>query len=775
MANNKPSSWFRKVSKELDNLDHNMDSLYQTTYISRSDNKRDLDNIVTTIDDTVDKIINGGSGPKLSDLSNLYMRVQKKKGVSNTNLVKGAMELFADNNIINSLSLNQDYMKYIYAEDYQYDMICKYMPSLETALDIKKDNVLSSDSFSKDFLNIQSTSTSAESFSIFNDRAKRVSEKYKFQDICEEMYHRASHYGECFVYIVPFHIAIQRLLKRRASFNRNGVVNSYQESVKTRGMNPTSTCILESSDISNDPELKEALNKAKIRVSEMKDFKVNIVFDDYHIFSEAVEEKETCLRVQKKYKQESLNEQYNMIYEQALQEAEGDKSKIKFGSIYRDKYSASVLDGGVNDGLIVNNGSSKNDSDNVNEMNGAVISLIDRGDILPIYMDDLCVGYYHFSFNYGDMNCCKHGFAYGNSTPGFGGLAGASSDYNMSDQANDMLIGLVAQRISDNIDAHFVNANKDLKEEIYSILKYNDKFSAVNGVNNVIVSFLPADDVYHFFLKQDRKTKRGISSLRKAVVPAMLYCLLYLSNTIGQVTRAQDKRVYYVKQNVETNVARTLMNVVNQIKKGNMGMRQIESMNSILGIVGKYNDHIIPEGPSGEAPVRFEVMEGQRLETPTELMERFVNDAVESTDVPYEFTQSVNQVDYATRFSMSNSKFLRKVYKEQRICQNAFSYIFTKLYNYEYNENEKLIKVLLPAPAYLSMINTQELINNTKQYVDAICEVEMPNADEDIKNEFKKIVTRDYLGTYIDYTKIDEAKQIAEMNVKYNKSIKGDQ
>ena len=66
-------------------------------------------------------------GPKLSDLSNLYMRVQKKKGVSNTNLVKGAMELFADNNIINSLSLNQDYMKYIYAEDYQYDMICKYI------------------------------------------------------------------------------------------------------------------------------------------------------------------------------------------------------------------------------------------------------------------------------------------------------------------------------------------------------------------------------------------------------------------------------------------------------------------------------------------------------------------------------------------------------------------------------------------------------------------------------------------------------------------------
>ena len=35
--------------------------------------------------------------------------------------------------------------------------------------------------------------------------------------------------------------------------------------------------------------------------------------------------------------------------------------------------------------------------------------------------------------------------------------------------------------------------------------------------------------------------------------------------------------------------------------QSNMGMRQIESMNNILNIVGKYNDYIIPVGPSGEA------------------------------------------------------------------------------------------------------------------------------------------------------------------------------
>jgi hypothetical protein len=334
-----------------------------------------------------------------------------------------------------------------------------------------------------------------------------------------------------------------------------------------------------------------------------------------------------------------------------------------------------------------------------------------------------------------------------------------------ADMTNDMLLSYIAQRISDNIDAHFINANKDLREEIYAILKYNDKFSAMNGTNDITVSFLPADDVFHFYLKFDQKRHRGISAIKKSIIPAMLYCLLYLTNTIGQVTRAQDKRIYYVKQNVETNVARTLMNVINQIKRGNMGMRQIQSMNSILGIVGKYNDHVIPVGQSGDPPIQFEVMSGQNVDTPTELMERFENSAVSSTDVPYEFVQSVNQVDYATRFTMSNSKFLRRVYKEQRICQDAFSYVFTRIYNYEYNENERKIKILLPAPAFLSMTNTEQLVSNTKNYISAIAEVELANEDDNVKNEFTKIMMRSMLGNYIDYDAVDEAITQAKMKV----------
>jgi hypothetical protein len=252
----------------------------------------------------------------------------------------------------------------------------------------------------------------------------------------------------------------------------------------------------------------------------------------------------------------------------------------------------------------------------------------------------------------------------------------------------------------------------------------------------------------------------------------MLYALLYLTDIINKVSRSQDKRIYYVKQNVETNVARTMLNVINQLKKGNMGMRQLENMNTIFNVIGKYNDFIIPRSSSGESPIDFEVMQGQNTETPTELMDRMEESAVNRTDVPYEFVQSVNQVDYATRFTMSNSKFLRKVFKRQMRCQKHFTQIFRKLYNFEYNENETSMEIRLPAPTYMTMTNSQTLIDNTKNFAQAIADIELADKD-DLKPEFVKLLMHNYLGTYLDYDMINETIEQAKQNM--NKQASQDQ
>ena len=145
--------------------------------------------------------------------------------------------------------------------------------------------------------------------------------------------------------------------------------------------------------------------------------------------------------------------------------------------------------------------------------------------------------------------------------------------------------------------------------------------------------------------------------------------------------------------------------------------------------------------------------------------------AVSSTEVPLEFVQSVNNVDYAARFTMSNSKFLRKVYKRQRICQNHFTLIFRKLYNYEYNENDTTMKILLPAPAFLAMSNSQQLIDNVKNYAQAISEIVLkPDEDEAVKQEFLNTYIRNQLGTYIDFNQIDEMINYSRMIVSASKN-----
>ena len=130
--------------------------------------------------------------------------------------------------------------------------------------------------------------------------------------------------------------------------------------------------------------------------------------------------------------------------------------------------------------------------------------------------------------------------------------------------------------------------------EIYAILNYNEKFD-LSRSNDIGITFIPAEDMVHCYFKLDEHTHRGISDLHKALFPATLYSAMYITNCIWTMTRSQDKRVYYVKQTVDTNISKTLLNTIDQIKKGNMNIRQIENINHILNITGQFNDYVIPK------------------------------------------------------------------------------------------------------------------------------------------------------------------------------------
>jgi hypothetical protein len=238
------------------------------------------------------------------------------------------------------------------------------------------------------------------------------------------------------------------------------------------------------------------------------------------------------------------------------------------------------------------------------------------------------------------------------------------------------------------------------------------------------------------------------------------------------MTRGNDKRVYYVKQTVETNISKTLLKTINEIKKSNFGIRQIENINSVLNITGRFNDYIIPRGADGQSPIEFEVMPGQNVEIKTDLLNLLEESAINSTGVPLEIIQSRQSPDYAMQLTMSNSKFLRFVYFRQSQFQKQLNQLFTKIYDIEYNTNDQ-INVTLPPPLFINVTNTNQLITNTNDFCNNIVEIYMADEQDDVlKQKFAMELKKHYLGNYLNSDMITDIMNRARQN--QTKSIVGD-
>lgn len=283
------------------------------------------------------------------------------------------------------------------------------------------------------------------------------------------------------------------------------------------------------------------------------------------------------------------------------------------------------------------------------------------------------------------------------------------------------------------------------------------------------VSFLPEEDVHRLVFNIDPKTHRGISDCLKGLIPAKLFACLYITNVTGILTRGQDKRVYYVKQTVDSNISQTLLNVINQIKKSNFGIRQIQNLNNILNITGRFNDFVIPVGQSGDAPIQFEVMPGQQFDINSDLYNMLEEMAVNSTGVPIELVQARNSPDFATQFTSSSIKIARTVFSRQAIVEEFMNAVCTKIYNCEYDDNT-LVSTELPPPMILNITNTSQMISSTRDYVTQIADYEYEgddseNADKK-KAEFIRKMMRSMLSSYVKVSTVERFKQEAEMEIK---------
>lgn len=732
------------VTKLAQNIQQNVDKLYQNVHYAKPDNYRSIETIRNRMNKSIDDAItNNINNVGLSSVASLYSRVADIQG--DKDVINQISDVFDNKSIMDNLIGTYTQNTYIKDLDNEVDVVCKYMPKLLEALDTRKDNVLSADHFNKDFVNIKNEASIVKD-GTFNKRISEMKKKYKIAELFEGVYDDAAKYGEQFVYIVPYKKALSKLLQNKAS--TVGATMNLAEGAILYENNVEQPFKLDSTKWKG-AEFDNKIPNVKLELNT-----TNMILDVVSQYKKADTAyktmRENCI---------SLNEESKLD----LRDAEGAPKKktlaIDKGG-YTDKLDLSGLDDTANDGMVL---PSKNtvDKENKVEVPGCVVKRLDRASVIPVYIEDMCLGYYYIEAL--DSNSPGNELTFTNTLSGLRGGYNPKVSQQPDSAVNDQMLRYVSGQLSRFIDKKFINANQDLTREIYLILKHNDTFNAANKMEKLRVTFLPPEDVEHVYFKKDQKTNRGISDLIRALFPAKLYSSLYVTNTLAILTRGQDKRVYYVKQSVDQNIAGVLINTINQIKKSNFGIRQVENMNTVMNVTGRFNDYVIPTNANGDAPVQFEVMQGQNVEVKTDLMNILEEMAVNSTDVPLELIQARQSMDYAIHYTMTNSKFLKKVYNRQSKCKTIFSNIITRIYNAEYEEDEEL-EVKLPPPMFLNVTNTGQIFDTTNQLVENIVTMYAKvDEDDNAKAEFSKSLKNYYLSSYIDTDAVEKMLEEARM------------
>lgn len=728
MAKQESSINTRTIDTLEKNVQASIDKLYADTHGNSPETSRTLDYMRTRMHHAIDNIVsNNISNTGISNISSLYARSQSIQ--NDANITRQIISTFENDTMMDSVMSLYSQNVYLKEADKEFEVIMKYMPKLHDALDTRKEAVLSADHFTKDAINITSSSATLSEVSSASN-IKQMREKYGIDDIIDRIYDETDKLGECFIYCVPYKKALSRLLDKGGA-----------------GSPASSDEIQESTFCAFDESGMVKYYNHKVD-SNTKDG-ITLEFNNTGFIPDAIKQAYTARNV--------LNEASSM----ALNESKIENQETISNDSIKNGYKLDN-DATAQDGIISN-------SKNIDiKAPGAVVKILDHTMIRPLYIEDTCLGYYYIET---DKPMTVENLTFSST---LGGLKPGNTARKIAENKSDnenAIIKKIAKEISDKIDKKFINANQDLTKEIYLILKYNQDHTSNGRISRIKVSFIPPEDIIHSYFHKDPKSNRGISSLQRALFPAKLYSCLYISNTLAILTRGNDKRVYYVKQQADTNISKVLLNTINQIKRSNFGLRQIENMNNIMNITGRFNDYVIPESPSGDAPVRFEIMQGQDVQHPTELMNQLEEMAVNSTDVPLEVIQARQQMDFATHYTMSNTRFLRKVYNLQSKFTKIINKLLTRIYDIEF-DCEDSVTIELPPPMYLNLMNSGQMFQSANEHVENVTPMYIDVDNEDpqlvsmVKNRIKKFYMRSFLPDEALTRLVDQARMDFERNRK---------
>ena len=371
------------------------DRMYRDIFYNDPTNRQQLQNIkgdiTRTIKDIMDSSTDSVGEPNISKLyERILLNTQKDK-----NTITEFERIFGDNEFVSNLTASYLDNRWVKAVDEEIDQILKYMPKLQEALDTLTDNVLSADSFNKDFLNIsnsiQDASTSDEQF---DRNIQDLKKNYELPKLIKRIYRDTAKYGETFVYRVPYQKAIQRLMDRK-NINQGVTIRA--------NYNNESYIMIESA---GTDDVKIPISKyigerpfnGNYRVTYEEGIITSLV-NQYHNTEQAL----ISVNEQSMF-HENIVDITNAAKSYAYDDTMNVDAKVADGKLPKHRR----FDKTLGDDLILPNFRDTS-SDGLYErdkkpgklspMNGCIVKILKRERVVPIILNQICLGYYYFEFD----------------------------------------------------------------------------------------------------------------------------------------------------------------------------------------------------------------------------------------------------------------------------------------------------------------------------------------------------------------------------------------
>ena len=386
------------------------------------------------------------------------------------------------------------------------------------------------------------------------------------------------------------------------------------------------------------------------------------------------------------------------------------------------------------------------------EINGVFMKLYDPRRVVPVYVMDYCIGYYvlYETMQHTTTNVLNAVHTLSRTSMMF--------QTDRRKEFENRLVAVISDRICRSIDKPFLHKNSQFKELIANAIAFDDFYK-----KSFRVQFVPSNYMTHFKVNEDYSTHMGESVLKRSLFYAMLYLTLLLFKIIMITTRSSDTRMFLIHTSAEDqDISGRINKVVSDFKENQISYNDFGSVRGVLSKVGKGRDIGVPVGPGGERAFEVEVMEGQRYDLDTPLMEMLRKAMISNTGCPSAMLNYLDEVDYARQITMLHSKYTARVVTWQEETEVIISELYRKLCSYGGYEisEEKLdsLEFKWARPKSLNMTNLNDLISNSEQLAEFMIKVfegDNSQADPRIKDRYFRYIVMNVLMTGVfDWEKI---------------------